>query len=571
MPSAATSPTALPLPPSDGNSSSWLMHLLGQSLQAVVEPADAPFAPYRFEPERYITDKLGWEPWRGTEDQPGQAEVIDAYALALRQQHERDDYEQGRVSESDLASWRPGETIRVQIRVEAGHTVGKTKLASGIVNHFFDCFAPSIIYTFAPTRKQIHDLLWKEIKTDRTGKGLPGRILDLALDRGPDHFANGMATSNAGGTGTERVQGQHGRYLMFVLDEAEGIADYVWDAITSMASGGIVIVLMLANPRTRLSRFHKARELPSVESFRISCLWHPNVLEGREVVPGAVRRDYVESMLAEHCEPVGEHDEDQQTFEVPWRPGEIFKPDAEMLFRVLGTAPTNLADNTLVPLGRYEAAVKREPSSQHPHAARLGVDCARFGKDVGTLYVRHDGRIRREARFPQLVTGDYYRAVKGTIERLARAGVTDVQVRVDGGGGFGAGLIDRLNDDLDLSRLLTSFSVHEVHFGGTERVDTTAYADMVTQMYAETAETLKGIAVVDPPAELEADLCARTYKWMNKSGIDVKKLAPKEDYRKAQGRSSDDGDGFVLAAAPDFLFEAKSTGAGLVLGRARGI
>jgi hypothetical protein len=240
---------------------------------------------YRFEPERYISEKLGWEPWHGeSPDQPGQADVLDAYALALRQQHRARDFEAGEVSErSDLLA--PGQVIQNQIRVEAGHTIGKTKMASGIVNHFFDCFAPSIIYTFAPTRKQIHDLLWKEIKTDRAGKGLPGRILDLALDRGPDHFANGMATNNAGGTGTERVQGQHGKYLMFILDEAEGIADYVWDAIKSMMSGGIAIVLMLANPRTRFSRFHKARELPSVRSFRISCIWHPNVLHGREIVP----------------------------------------------------------------------------------------------------------------------------------------------------------------------------------------------------------------------------------------------------------------------------------------------
>lgn len=503
---------------------------------------------------RYISEKLEWTPWEGTGEHPGQSEVLDAYALALRQQHERDAYDAGTITEDDLVSWKPGQVIQNQIRVEAGHTIGKTKMASGIVNHFFDCFAPSIIYTFAPTRKQIHDLLWKEIKTDRGGKGLPGRILDLALDRGPDHFANGMATNNSGGLGTERVQGQHGKYLMFILDEAEGIADYVWDAIKSMMSGGIAIVLMLANPRTRISRFHKAREIPSVRSFRISCIWHPNVLAGHEIVPGAVRRDYVDTMLAEHCQIVAAHDEDLQTFEVPWRPGVIFQPDTEMLFRVLGTAPKSIADNTLIPLGRYEAALKREHISSRPKVARLGVDCARFGSDVGTLYVRHDGRIWRAARFPQLTTGDYFRAVKAAILSLMEQGVNDVQVRVDGGGGFGAGVIDRLNDDADLNFKLASFSVHEVHFGGTENIDTEAYVDMVTQMYAETAETLKGLTIVNPPAELEADLCERTYKWMNRSGVDVKKLAPKDEFKKNHTRSPDDGDGFVLAAAPDSLF-----------------
>jgi hypothetical protein len=232
----------------------------------------------------------------------------------------------------------------------------------------------------------------------------------------------------------------------------------------------------------------------------------------------------------------------------------IFQPDTEMLFRVLGTAPKSIADNTLIPLGRYEAALRREPVSQRPKVARLGIDCARFGSDVGTLYVRHDGRIWREARFPQLTTGDYFRATRDVILRLMAQGVNDVQVRVDGGGGFGSGVIDRLRDDVDLSVKLASFTVHEVHFGGTEDIDASAYADKVTQMYAEAAETLKGLTIVDPPAELEADLCERTYKWLNRQGVDVKKLVPKDEFKKAQLRSPDDGDGFVLAAAPDSLF-----------------
>lgn len=246
---------------------------------------------YRFDPLAYIREQLAWEPWAGTSDAPGQVEIIDAYLLALRQQHERLAWENGQLRTEELQYWQPGDVIQVRIRIEAGHTTGKTKVASGLVNHFFDCCVPSLAYTFAPTWPQIHDLLWKEIKTDRRDKGLPGRILDLELKRSDNHFAKGRATDNSGGRGTERVQGQHGRYQMYVIDEAEGVADYVFDAIDSMASGGIVIVLMLANPRTRLSRFHKQKALPDVRSFRISCLAHPNVVQGREVVPGAVRRE----------------------------------------------------------------------------------------------------------------------------------------------------------------------------------------------------------------------------------------------------------------------------------------
>lgn len=516
---------------------------------------------YRFEPVRYVVEKLGWHPWAGTREHPGQVEILQAYELALRQQHERLAYENGMLDEDELVYWQPGQVIKNRIRVEAGHTVGKTKIASGIFSHFFDTCAPSIIYSFAPTSKQINNLLWKEIRTDRRAKKLPGAVLETPLLKyKPNHFAEGMATNNAYGNGTERVQGQHGKYLMFVIDEAEGVADFVYDAVESMASGGISIVLMLANPRTRSSRFYKQQARADVENFRISCLWHPNVLTNREIVPGAVRRDYVERMLEEHCEAVPEHDEDALTFTVPWRPDVIYRPDVEFLFRVLGIAPANSSIDTLIPVGRYEAACKRAPTplTGEEKWARMGADVARYGSDMGTLYVRHAGRVYRAAQFAQQDTNAYLRVIRDEAKKLRALGVTNLHLRVDAGGGFSSGIVDSLKIDLDLQGLFGEFKIVEVHFNGTPH-DEKAYADLATEMYGEAAETLKGLAVTKPPNELEADLTERKYEWVNRSGVAVKRLESKEIFRKPNrlGRSPDDGDGCVLALAPDFIFKKK--------------
>jgi hypothetical protein len=522
-------------PPIDPNLAKLRLYALKKKRERTAGGArPSPFDPYRFEPERYIVDKLGWTPWRGTAAEPGQGEILDAYTLALRQQHERLAYEHGEIAESDLTCWRPGQVVQNRIRVEAGHTVGKTTLAAGLISHFFDCFLPGVGYCFAPSDEQMNATLFKEIRKQRRGQNLPGRVLETPdIKHQGDHFIKGRATNNAHGTGTERVQGQHERHLIFVLDEAEGIEDYVWDALESMTSGGIVIVLMLANPRTRISRFHKVASDPRVRSFRISCLWHPNVLAGREVVAA--------------------HSDDDLTFEVPWRPGLIYKPDGEMLFRVLGIAPKNVADNTLISIGRYEAATKRAPEPQHPEAVRIGVDCARFGKDEGRVYVRHDGAVWREATLPQQRTGEYVRAIKGVALRLAGDGARSLHVRVDGGGGFGGGVIDDLLEDLELVAAFAEVVIVEVLFNGTPS-DHEAYADLATEMYAHAAEALGGLALLDPPAELEADLCERTYRWANWKGHDVKELASKELFRKKHRRSPDDGDGLVLAVAPDWIF-----------------
>ena len=534
--------------------------------RGLVIPIANPLERYQFKPADYIREKLGWEPWEGDGEHPGQVEVIDAYTLALRQLHERDDWEHSRITDGELRYWRPGQVIQNRIRLEAGHTVGKTKLLSGLVNHFYDCFVPSIVYTFAPSWEQIHDLLWKEIKADREGKGLPGRILDLELKSGHNHFAKGRATNNAGGTGTTRLQGQHNPYQMFVLDEAEGIARFVYNAVKSMTSGGIAIVLMAANPQSRGSEFHKQKDLSTVRSFRLSCIHHPNVVAGREVVPGAVRRQFVEEMIEEHCEVVPDHDDDQHTFELAfdaqvgetvYPAGTVFKPNPEFMFRVLGIPPKNIADRTLIPTGRYEAACERLAPADDPQDAWLGVDVSRFGKDFGTLYARHRGRVWRERQFWEQDTEEYYQALRALALELHAAGARRLRIRIDGGGGFGGGVVDRLIRDMELARLFPLFHVVEANFNQAA-YDTRAYYDLVTELYAAAAQVLKVVRVVTPPTALEGDLCEREFRWVIKEGRSVRKLESKDEVRKPErlGRSPDDGDGFVLCVAPDHLFAA---------------
>lgn len=502
-------------------------------------------AAYALRPFDYIRERLGWQPWAK------QQEVLDVYTESLRAQLERTD----------------GPPVPNIIRVEAGHTVGKTTLAAGIVSHFFDSFRPSVIYCFAPTYEQINDLLFKEIRKQRQGRNLPGRVLETPeiKDVG-DHFVKGRATNNSGGQGTERIQGQHEQYLMFVIDEAEGVADFVFDAIDSMTSGGIAIVLMLANPRTRLSRFHKIAANARAVNIRISCLEHPNVLAGREIIPGAVRRDYVESMIdngdTRHCEVVNEHNADDHTFELPWRPGVIYKPDPEFCFRVLGIAPANSSVDTFIPSGRY-AAAKARPAQPGGATARMGVDMARFGDDRGTLYTYHGNAVRRVASFGQQRTGVYLRAIKDEARSLAAAGVTSLHVRVDGGGGFGSGVIDGLEDDQEYKQLFADFRVFEVHFNATP-YDVEAYADLATELYGHTAAVLTSAALVDVPPALEVDLCERKFKWVKAGPADVKrdvkKLESKDDFRKRYHRSPDEGDGCALACAPDYVFPAPDDG-----------
>ena len=535
---------------------------------------------YQFDPLGYIRKVLGWEPWEGTPDAPGQVEVIEAYKLALQQQFEREEYNRGDKAPADLEWWKPGQTIENEIRVEAGHGVGKTKLASGLFSHFLDCFLPSIIYTFAPTETQIRDLLWKEIGTDRDGSDFPGTFNDLHIEIAPNHFGKGRATNDNGGKGSERVQGQHGEFLMFILDEAEGVAGFVYRAIKTMLAGGIGIVLMLANPKTRTSDFYHARKRATAKSFRISSHSHPNVVKGYDVIPGAVKRTYVESMMAgdgnsPNVEIVKAHDHDKHTFELPFpvlfdevmrESGTIFLPNDEYLFRVLGIPPESGAGNTLIPTGRFEAACKRtvdDLAFVDFSKIRMGVDTSRWGNDYGTLYSEYCGRIWREAQFHKQDGDEYAGAIQEAalaIYEMAPAGrkPTSLHIRVDGTGGWGSDLVTALGSNRALADRFEDFKVFEVAFNGKPSEDNAAkYDDIATEIYDLTGARLAALCIDGAPKNLETDLCDRPYKWITRrtAGLTVKRLTSKDEFKEKNGRSPDDGDGFCLCAAPDQTFE----------------
>ena len=540
-------------------------------------------------PRAFIVERLGWTPWKGEgANDPGQVEVLDAYRDALMQQIEMLQLGRGEITEAELRYYRPGMPIRNWIRVDSGHGVGKTKIEAGIHSHFLFTLPRSVVYSYANSLDQLRYQLWKEIRSDLEGKGFPGRILETCeIKVAADHFSAGRATNASSNRGTARFQGQHAPYTLFILDEAEEIPQQIYDSIDAMSTGGVVIVLLVANPQTRVSAFYRAKERPDVINFRMNSLKHPNVVLGQELIPDAIRRDKAEGYIARLCTVVDELDEELFDFQLPWDAvlpnkddpdsptfcpaGTIFRPSNEFLWRMLGIAPPDAVDNTLISLGRYEAAKARGraltgaaarpavvPAARDSEdaEARIGIDAARWGLDHGTIYVLQGSRMWLEKKIQGQDTGPYVRAARRVILALIAAGVKRISVRVDGGGGYGGGTLDRIRADGELVEAYRKnqvrFTSYEVVFNAVAKAPAD-YGDCITELYASTADVLRGIAVITPPEELERDLTARRYGWTPYGIREVKELEPKDQFKKREKRSPDDGDGFVLAAAPERL------------------
>lgn len=511
---------------------------------------------FAFDPESYIIEVLGWTP------SSQQVDVLEAYRTSLRAQHERLDFQAGRLDLEDLEDYDPDKPVQFEIRVEAGHGIGKTKLGAGIVSHFYDCFSPVTGYTFAPTWTQLRDLLWKELLSDREGKSLPGRMLSgsLALIRSARHFIRARAFDRSHGKGRERIHGQHSPYSIYVFEEAEGVPKDVFAAVRTMAGGGVRIVLYYGNPRSRNSEFYRIRNRRTVKNFRLSTLDAPNVLAGREVIPGGQTREWVEGMIRDHCDEVPEHDPDRYTFRVDWYRNEdddcpILLPDDDFLYQVLGIPPLRTTDRTVIPYGRFDAATRRtRPEAPGPRLASIGVDVARFGNDRGTVYVRHGDAVWRSALLQKKDSFDYVEAIEDAVESLPDS-VREVSIRFDGGGGWASGAVDVLRTS-EVLRSLEEWEIIEVQFGAAA-YERTKYHDLITELYFDAAEALQGLAVLDPPDELEADLCDRKYDYRKWRQYERKRLDGKDAFRKDIGRSPDDGDGFALAVGARYLLDGQ--------------
>lgn len=190
-------------------------------------------------------------------------------------------------------------------------------------------------------------------------------------------------------------------------------------------------------------------------------------------------------------------------------------------------------DNVLLSVHEVEAASKRHALPPHYELAPkiLGVDVARQGDDRSVIF-----RRQGIASFtPKVFRG------MGAMELAAHVALEATEwspeaIFIDGSGGYGAGVIDRLRQ---LRHRCT-----EVQFGG--KADDPRFANKRAEMHFRMAEWVKQSGIIPPDADLKQDLCAPTYGHDAQGRL----LIEPKDKIKARGLPSPDlGDALALTFA----------------------
>lgn len=302
--------------------------------------------------------------------------------------------------------------------VKASHAVGKTFTAAVAESWWFDCWSQHIGYITAPTWDQSFGLTFKQLKSLRRAKGLPGLILERIIKdadklREGDHYVKALNAERG-----EGFQGEHSAPILIVIEEGPGVPKYIWEAIGGLMTNPLCRVFAIGNPTDEATEFGIASQSSLYNVMSISALNHPNIqaelrLE-KPPFPDAVRLLWLYEMLEKECEIVDKATEDAFEFvslpeiknAIEGRPADlnekwIYMPTAYFQGRVLGEFPTQ-ADQQVIPRAWLKWQPKLEASEDD--APEIGSDVARFGDDRTTIFVR---------RGPCLMSGREIRKMDG--------------------------------------------------------------------------------------------------------------------------------------------------------------
>jgi len=403
------------------------------------------------------------------------------------------------------------------VAVRSGHGIGKSKLAACLAIWFLETACPGYVVTTSSSWMGIKNVLWPEIRS--TLSYAPARHiltpapLMLQWARGEQWGAFGVSAEkpeNFAGFRTENG-------IFIIVDEASALALPIYEAIIGLTATAGSRVLLIGNPLRPEGPFYEAFSSPEWACHHVSSTDCPNVLEGRDVIPGLANRKWVE----ERKEEWGERSPAYRA-------------------RVLGEFPES-AEDVLIPLHWAEAALGRVPLSSG--TLRAGVDVARFGADRTVLLVRRGGNVLHLEIHEKEDTMATAGRVKAMIEDR---GIPPANVSVDDAG-LGGGVTDRLREQ--------GLGVNAVTFG-SKPIDTVRFMNVRAECYWLLREAFIEDAT-DPiciPQEYSALAreCAIAHYGYNSAG--KVKIESKDEIKKRLRRSPDLADALALsyAAAPHF-------------------
>lgn len=411
-----------------------------------------------------------------------------------------------------------------KVAIKSGQGVGKTGLEAVALLWFLCCFAYPRIVATAPTKQQLHDVLWSEISKWMSRSPLLSEILKWTktyiymVGNEKRWFAVARTA-----TKPENMQGFHEDNMLFIVDEASGVADPIMEAILGTLSGANNKLLMCGNPTKTSGTFFDAfnADRAQYKCHTVSSRFSPRT-----------NKDNIASLDRKYG-----------------------KESNVVRVRVDGEFP-NQEDDVFIPLSVIEQCCSKLyelPESMFLSFIIFGVDVARFGDDETIIYRNVRGKLdiakHRRGQDLMKTVGDivalYKEAVKSYPDYKGR-----IYVNVDDTG-LGGGVTDRLKE---VKREQSLHRLFVIPINAAEKIETDTkdgkdaaehYNNLTTHMWAVLRELLENrqIEIADD-SETIAQLTSRKYFMASNGKLE---LESKKEMKKRNLPSPDRGDAAALS------------------------
>jgi phage terminase large subunit len=239
-----------------------------------------------------------------------------------------------------------------RVAIRAAHDQGKTAFLAWVGLWFLTTRIPCRIPVIANSLDQLRDVTWAEL--GKWGRKLPDALRDkfefgaerIFLKGSPDEcFAVARTASKSN---PEALQGFHSENLLFLIEEASGIEDIVFEVGSGALSSKGSKALMIANPTRSSGYFAKAFKENRWLWKGLAWPWRKTPYND-ERYPAQMAREYGEQ-------------------------SNVYR------VRVLGEFPLS-DDNAVIPLDIVESAVERQVDVTAGRSTVWGLDVGAGGDD----------------------------------------------------------------------------------------------------------------------------------------------------------------------------------------------
>lgn len=402
-----------------------------------------------------------------------------------------------------------------RVAVRSGHKTSKTRsmaiLALWWPFYWYIQGEDARVAISSASFDQVKKALWREIR----GLVRKSKAYQEVLEKDPSldpstglTLKNGNQTFGFSTTEPERAAGVSSPHILYLLDEASGIEDNIFEAMEGNMAGGAKIFIASQGTKTT-GEFYKAFTKYSKQwhCIRLSSYDSPNVT-GEMKIPGLAVKEWIEEKL-------DMWGSDSIAFKV----------------RVLGEFPGE-GENTVVSRDVVDSALERWEDTAAIGTLSLGVDVARFGDDESIIYAVRGQHAHKPITMRNRDGNYVARAIIEAVRKHRKGSDKRVEVRIDEVG-LGSSPVDALRN-LDATKEL-GIVVMPLHVQSAAS-DVDNYHNLGSEMAFQLADWLKGGGAIPDDPNLVEELVSNTYDLDAKGR---RRVASKKDIKKLIKRSPD--------------------------------